>query len=106
MTTFPSSAGNLSILAIVGIFPVTQSMSIYELASNSTPADIQFNRKTAAHVIVGALLGLIWGSVMRAWVILRALQIGDTPNVTWLGTAGGCPFSAAVHDRHNHSVLP
>jgi hypothetical protein len=56
----------------------------------------QGNSPATKHVIVGALLGLAWGSSLRAWMALLALQLGDNPKVTWQGTFGGVLLPAMV----------
>ena len=35
---------------------------------------------------VGAFLGLAWGTSLRAWMTVLALELGDYPRFTWDGT--------------------
>ena len=34
----------------------------------------------------GAFLGLVWGSSLRTWMVVLALEFGDYPRFTWDGT--------------------
>jgi hypothetical protein len=53
-----------------------------------TTATVKQSSSAAAtkHVAAGTFLGLTWGSSLRAWMVLLALQLGESPNVTWKGT--------------------
>ena len=47
-------------------------------------------------IIVGTFLGLVWGASLRAWMVVLALQSGEQPHFTWLGTFGGILLPAAL----------
>jgi hypothetical protein len=60
-------------------------------------------------VAVGAFLGLAWGAALRAWMVTLALEFGETPSYSWLGTFGlillpaamvGAILGGAVHIAH------
>lgn len=63
-----------------------------------TTATVKQNSRAAAskHVAAGAFLGLTWGSSLRAWMVLLALQLGENPNVTWKGTFAGVLLPAML----------
>lgn len=58
--------------------------------------------KTALHkditrrAVVGACLGLAWGAALRAWMVILALNFGESPKFTWRGTFGGILLPAAL----------
>ena len=64
--------------------------------SDPTPSVNQGKGTAIKHVVVGAILGLAWGSSLRAWMALLALQLGDPQKVTWQGTFGGILLPAMV----------
>ena len=66
--------------------------------STSGPAlSVDQGKGTATeHVVVGTLLGFAWGSSLRAWMALLALQLGDPQKVTWQGTFVGVLLPAMV----------
>jgi hypothetical protein len=64
--------------------------------SDPAPSVNQGKGTATEHVVVGALLGLAWGSSLRAWMALLALQLGDPPKVTWQGTFAGVLLPAMV----------
>jgi len=39
--------------------------------------------------IAGGILGAIWGITLRGWMVILALNFGERPQFTWLGTIGG-----------------
>ena len=43
----------------------------------------------ARRILVGGFLGAAWGASLRAWMVLLALEVGDSPRFTWSGTFGG-----------------
>ncbi|MDQ3801178.1 MAG: hypothetical protein M3384_17290 [Acidobacteriota bacterium] len=47
-------------------------------------------------VIFGALLGLAWGAALRAWMTVLAVQIGESPSVSWRGTFAAVLLPAAL----------
>ena len=47
-------------------------------------------------VVAGAFLGLAWGAALRAWMTLLALEFGDRPQYTWLGTFGAILLPTAL----------
>lgn len=50
----------------------------------------------AGRIAVGTFLGLVWGAALRAWMVVLALQGGEQPHFTWLGTFGGILLPAAL----------
>jgi len=57
------------------------------------PADRAGRRQAARYVLLGALLGLTWGSSLRGWMIQLA---GPDSTFTWSGTFGGLLAPAVV----------
>jgi hypothetical protein len=50
----------------------------------------------AGRIAVSTFLGLVWGTSLRAWMVLLALQGGEQPHFTWSGTFGGILLPAAL----------
>jgi hypothetical protein len=83
------------------------------LNSISQPAPEDASRpggSIARRVLGGAFLGLAWGASLRAWMVPLALDMGDTPRLTWSGTFGGvllptmlvgALLGAAAHDAES-----
>ena len=44
------------------------------------------NSNVIKHTLAGAFLGLSWAAALRAWMVLLALEFGDTPRITWVNT--------------------
>jgi hypothetical protein len=64
-------------------------------------------RSLARSALVGGFLGPAWGASLRAWMALLALEMGDSPRLTWAGTFGavllpttlvGALLGAAAHE--------
>jgi peptidoglycan/LPS O-acetylase OafA/YrhL len=73
--------------------------------NDPAPSVNQGNSTATKHVVVGALIGLAWGSSLRAWMALLAFQLGDLPKVTWQGTIAGILLPAmAVGALDGHAV--
>jgi hypothetical protein len=69
-------------------------MKVQNITMNQSTSDpaLSVNRANSSatrHVVVGSFLGVTWGASLRAWMTLLALQLGDPPKVTWLGTFAG-----------------
>lgn len=47
-------------------------------------------------IAVGTFLGLAWGASLRAWMVVLALEFGERPHFTWLGTFGAILLPAAL----------
>lgn len=47
-------------------------------------------------VVVGTFLGSVWGASLRAWMVLLALELGESPRFTWAGTFGAVLFPTAL----------
>lgn len=77
--------------------------SVSKSANENTASRDSFTRR----VLIGGFLGLAWGASLRAWMVLLALELGDTPQFSWSGTFGGvllpttllgALIGAAAHD--------
>jgi hypothetical protein len=77
--------------------------SVSQPANKNTAHRDSFTRR----VLIGGFLGSAWGASLRAWMALLALELGDTPQFSWLGTFGGvllpttllgALLGAAAHD--------
>lgn len=75
---------------------MTQSLPVNQSTSDPAASANRGNSKATTHVVVGALLGLTWGSALRAWMALLTLQLGDPPRVTWQGTFAGILLPATL----------
>lgn len=47
-------------------------------------------------IAIGAGLGLAWGSALRAWMVVLALNFGETPSFSWSGTFAAILLPAAL----------
>ena len=66
-------------------------------STSTSVTSVKQGKGTATgHVVAGALLGLAWGSSLRAWMALLAFQLGDPQKVTWQGTFAGVLLPAMV----------
>lgn len=61
----------------------------------------------AWRILAGSFLGIAWGASLRAWMALLALESGQNPQFTWVGTFGaillpttlvGALLGAAVYE--------
>jgi hypothetical protein len=59
---------------------------------SQVPAENTASRRIAW----GAFLGLVWGASLRAWMSMLALQLGDRPTITWVGTFAGILLPATL----------
>lgn len=48
------------------------------------------------YMLAGAFLGFTWAAALRAWMVLLALEFGDSPRFTWVNTFVVILLSAAM----------
>jgi hypothetical protein len=71
---------------------ITQSES-YPIPS---PSKAIHRSSFASRALVGAFLGIAWGASLRAWMVLLALELGDRPEFSWVGTFAGILLPVAL----------
>lgn len=76
----------------LSISSTTQTVNAETFVANRVVSRNAILRRAAA----GAFLGSAWGAGMRAWMVILALEFGDRPNFTWLGTFGAILLPAAL----------
>ena len=75
---------------------MTQVIGTSRLAVESSPVEKRGKYAATRRAAMGAFLGLAWGASLRAWMSLLALQLGDRPAITWLGTFAGILLPATL----------
>jgi hypothetical protein len=74
------------------------------------PASVALSRaafdRVAVGAVLGGVLGLAWGSALRSWMVILALDFGEQPRFTWQGTFGGILVPAAIMGAILGALVP